>query len=180
MTDTARDIFDRRPQNTHKLRGMVLLEVVVALALFFSAAVVMVVGMRGSIVASRNLKIEARAANLSISLLSELQMGDLPLEDAGPEEYEDEDLVSWTWEIVTEDIVDDIIDAEVTEELPELKQVTIIITYVPYGREFRLVRLMPPVDDSEAEDPFDGLEGMPDLPAGGGPGGGMDNFGGRP
>ena len=161
--------------------GMVLLEVVVALALFFGAAVVMVVGMQGSIVAAQNLKIEARAANLTITLLSKLQTGDLPLEDAGPTEYENENLANWTWEIVTEEIVDDIIDAEITEELPELKRVTIIVTYVPLGREFRLVRLMPPPDDSVAEeDPLDGLEGMPDVPAGGGTGGALDNFGGRP
>lgn len=159
---------------------MVLLEVVVALSLFFGAAVVMVVGMQGSIVAARNMKIEARAANLTITLLSELQMGERALEDAGPEEYENENLANWTREIVTEDVVDDILDAEITEELPKLKRVTIIVTYVPLGREFRLVRLMPPRDESAAQEPIEGPDAPSGAPAGGDVRGALDNIGGRP
>jgi hypothetical protein len=66
---------------------VVLLEVVIALALFFGAAVVVLVGLHSSVVAARKLRLEARGADLAVTLLSELQMGQLAVEDAGPDAY---------------------------------------------------------------------------------------------
>ena len=107
---------------------------------------------------------------LAVTLLSELQMGQLALEDAGPEQYEDEHLADWTWEIVTRDVE----DTWEFEDLEPMKQVEIIVSRPGRGFEYRLVHLFPadtgePVEEEEPLEP--GLE--PDVPpqAGG--------FGGR-
>ena len=122
--------------------GAVLLEVVVALSLFFAGAVVVLVGLHGSVMASRNLRVETRAANLAVSLLSEIQMGQIEIADAGPEEYDsedDEELANWSWEIITEDVEEQV---DTGREIP-LKMVRIVITYLPRGFVYRLVHLMP-------------------------------------
>ena len=122
--------------------GAVLLEVVVALSLFFAAAVVALVGLHGSVMASRNLRLETRAANLAVTLLSEIQMGQVEVADAGPEEYDsedDEDLADWSWEIITEDVEEQV---DTGQETP-LKRVQIVITYLARGFVYRLVHLMP-------------------------------------
>jgi len=146
--------------------GAVLLEVVVAMTLFFGAAVVVLVGLHGSVLAARNLRLETRAANLAVSLLSEIQMGQVEVADAGPEEYnseEDEELADWSWEIITEDVEEEV---DVGVEIP-LKRVQIVITYRPREFTYRLVHLMP--QDAGLAPP-DEIDGLGDAPA----------FGGRP
>ena len=66
-------------------RGSVLLEVVLALALFVAAATIITSGINASIQAVYRLRLETHAVNLAISLLSELQMRARPVTPAGPE-----------------------------------------------------------------------------------------------
>jgi len=122
---------------------VVLLEVVIALSFFFGAAVVVLIGLHSSIIAARNLRLEARGADLAVSLLSELQMGQLAIEDAGPDAYdsqEDESLADWTWQVVTTDLAEDDIQLQTAQTM---KRVEIIITNTRQGFTYNLVHLFP-------------------------------------
>jgi type II secretory pathway pseudopilin PulG len=66
----------------------VLLEVVLALALFVGAATIISSGINASVQAVYRLRLETHAANLAISVLSEMQMGARPITAAGPEPCE--------------------------------------------------------------------------------------------
>lgn len=118
-------------------KGVMLLEVVLALALFFVTAGVIFGGLDASIGALRRLRLEAQAADLAVTLLSEIQMGLVPAADDGPNSYpEAEALKDWTWQIVTA-------PAEQTVEGPPFKQVRIVIVNTARGYTYRLGRLMP-------------------------------------
>lgn len=143
-------------------KAVVLLEVVIALALFFGAAVVVLVGLNSSVVAARKLRLAARAADLAVTLLSELQMGQRPIEDAS-KAYEEEALADWTWEIITSDVE----DTWEFEDLQPMKRVEVIIAYPPRGFTYRLVRFFPP-ESNEAEEPPEGQEAPIEASFGGG------------
>jgi hypothetical protein len=128
-------------------KAVVLLEVVIALALFFGAAVVVLTGLHSSVVAARKLRLEARAADLAVTLLSELQMGPLAVEDAGPEAYEEEYLADWTWEVVTSDVE----DTWEFEDIPPMKRVQVIVACPRRGFTYSLVRFFPPEGAGAAE-----------------------------
>jgi len=121
-------------------RATVLLEVVIALALFFGAAVVVLVGLHSGVVAARKLRLEARAADLAVTLLSELQMGQLAVEDAGPEAYDEEALADWTWQVVTGDVE----DTWDLEDIPPMKRVEILIACPRRAFTYRLVHFFAP------------------------------------
>jgi len=152
--------------------GVVLLEVVVAMSLFFAPAVVVLLGLQSSFQAARSLKFEAKAADLAVTLMSEIEMGLVPPEDAGPETYEEERLEGWTWEIVTEDIETSI---ELDEPLP-LTRVVVTIEHEPTRRAYTLYRIFSSEPPTVEEEPVD--DGMPDSGGFDVPGGGMDVPGG--
>ncbi len=135
-------------------RGVVLLEVVLALALFVMAALVVLAGLNSALDTAQRVQREAEAADLAVSLLSEIQMGLLPPEDVGPEPYEDEAYADWTWEVYTEPYEE--LTAEV--ELPEFTTVHVIVRHEPSGYTYRLVELMTPdtlAAPPQPEDLFD-------------------------
>jgi hypothetical protein len=68
--------------------GSVLLEVVLALALFVGAATIISSGINASVQAVYRLRLETHAANLAISLVSEMQMRARPIATIGPEPFE--------------------------------------------------------------------------------------------
>ena len=65
-----------------------LLEVVLALALFIGAATVISGGISASVEAVHRVRLQTHAANLAISVMSELQIGARPLAPVGPENFE--------------------------------------------------------------------------------------------
>lgn len=65
-----------------------LLEVVLALALFIGAATVISGGISASVEAVHRVRLQTHAANLAISLMSEIQIGARPLAAVGPENFE--------------------------------------------------------------------------------------------
>ena len=75
-----------------------LLEVVLALALFVFAATVITGGLNASVQEVERLRLNLHASNLAISLLSEIQMGIRRVEAAGPEPFE-APFADWTWQI---------------------------------------------------------------------------------
>jgi type II secretory pathway pseudopilin PulG len=85
--------------------GAVLLEVVLALVLIAAAGAVIGGGLSVSIDRVERLKLNAHAANLAVSVMSELQMGSKVLSAEGAEMFE-APFENWTWEA----------QAEVTDE----------------------------------------------------------------
>jgi len=77
----------------------VLLEVVLALLLFVGAAAVITGGMNASLTSVERMRLATHAANLAVSLISELQLGIRGIEMTGPEPFE-APYEDWTWELV--------------------------------------------------------------------------------
>lgn len=82
-------------------KGAVLLEVVLALVLVVGAAAVVGAGLSASIDRVERLKLNAHAADLAVSVMSELQMGSKVLSQDGPEFFE-VPFEGWTWEAAAE------------------------------------------------------------------------------
>jgi len=96
------------------------------------------------------MRLESQAADLAITKVSEVQIGITPPEDDGPSEYEEDDtLIDWTWEIVTEEIE---IDIDLDIDMPPLLQVQVIITHLPSGYAYSTRFLTPAPPDEEPED----------------------------
>lgn len=85
----------------NEICGAVLLEVVLALVLIAGAAAVIGAGLNASIERVDRLKLNAHAADLAISVMSELQMGSKALSAEGPEMFEPP-FEDWTWEAISE------------------------------------------------------------------------------
>lgn len=126
-------------------RGLVLVEVVLAVTLFFCGALVVLTGLSASLQTAIRVRTEADAADLAVTLLSEIQMGLLPLVDDGPNEYEEEELAHWTWEIVTSDV-------ETRTEAPPLVRVEILIRNAREDCTYRLVQLFPEPEAAGVEE----------------------------
>lgn len=75
----------KAPRRGHSQNASVLLEVVLALALFIGAATVISAGISASVEAVHRVRLQTHAANLAISIMSELQIGARPLVAIGPE-----------------------------------------------------------------------------------------------
>jgi len=113
-------------------RGAVLLEVVLALALFVSGALVVLAGLNSALRTARRVQFEARAADLAVTLLSEIQIGVATLENAGPTAYEEPELAGWSWQVATA-------DEEQLTDGPPFKRVQVVIRS-PDGFSCRLAQ----------------------------------------
>jgi type II secretory pathway pseudopilin PulG len=91
--------------NKHSTSAAVLLEVVLALVLIAAAAAVVGAGLSTSIDRVERLRLNAHAADLATSVMSELQIGSKVLSADGTEAFE-APYGAWTWEA----------QAEVTDE----------------------------------------------------------------
>ena len=80
--------------------GSVLLEVVLALTLFAAAAVIIGTGLNASVNSAERLRQQAHAADLAITVMSELQMGVRSPAQPGPEAFP-APFTNWTWEVVS-------------------------------------------------------------------------------
>jgi hypothetical protein len=130
FTAGARGIAPRRAR-----RAAILLEVVLSMAIFVTMAGVILTGVRNSIMATHRLGLEARARNLAVTTLSEVQMGQLPLQDDGPNTYEDESLAGWTWQVVVS-------EPEYSGQVMALKRVEIVIAHTEPEYSYRLAQLL--------------------------------------
>jgi hypothetical protein len=126
----------------HRRRAAVLLEVILALVLFFSGGAVILGSLGSSINALQRVRLEAQGVDLGATLLSEIQMGLVDVADAGPEDYEDESLAGWGWQIVTSPSDRTGLDVRLT-------RVEIIIFNKTHGYTYRLAHLFP--EQSEGE-----------------------------
>lgn len=95
---STKSSYLRWPRQT--ITASVLLEVVLALALFVFAATVIAGGLSASVQETERLRLNVHASNLAVSVLSELQIGIRPVEAAGPEPFPPP-FEMWTWQIQT-------------------------------------------------------------------------------
>jgi hypothetical protein len=116
-------------------RAAVLLEIVLALTVFVGMAMTVLAGLSTSVRSARYVGLETRAADLAVTRFSEMELGLVAAEDAGPEAYEDEALADWTWQVAVQPVVG---------ELPELEltAVEVTIRHTPSGYTHTLARLM--------------------------------------
>jgi hypothetical protein len=116
-------------------RAAVLLEVVLALTVFVGMAMTVLAGLSTSVHSARYLGLQTRAADLAVTLFSEMELGLVSAEDAGPEAYEDEALADWTWQVAVQ---------PVASELPELEltSVEVTIVHAPSGYTYTLCRML--------------------------------------
>ena len=126
--------------------GVVLLEVIFALALFVGGASVILGGLSSSVQSAMRLQAEAVADDLVVTLTSEIRMQLVPIADDGPNEY-DEPYLGWTWEIVISEF-QDVIDTEG----PQMTRVEIIVSNQDAGCKRRLTLLMPVAAEDESVD----------------------------
>ena len=78
-------------------QGAILLEVILALALFAAAAAIIGAGLGSSIDAVDRQRLNTHAADLAVSVLSELQLG-IRKTETGPEAFEPP-FEHWSWEL---------------------------------------------------------------------------------
>jgi hypothetical protein len=141
-----------QPRTQSKRSASVLLEVIIAIALFVAAAGTLYAAIASSLRAVQRVRVETMASDLAVTVLSEIHMGLREPTSEGPEPFvdplegvEDERLTGWTWEIAAEEITSD------DQELPGMTQVTVTITHTETGKGCTLVELFPPQIEEDME-----------------------------
>jgi len=158
-------------QPTAGCRGAALLEVVLAITLFFLCVGVVVGALDQAVRGAKALRRETQASDLAISKLAELQS--LPHSPAGESETTYDDLDGWSYEVVVDKL-------ELTSSVvPPIDRVTVTIRHrdmpnFAYSLSQLVLEVLP---EEDADDPAD--EGGT-FPGGGGnfPGGGGSSGGG--
>lgn len=117
----------------------VLLEVVLALALFVGAATIISTGLNASIRSVDRVRLQNHAANLAITILSEMQMHARPIVAAGPEPFPPP-FADWTFKI---DIAQ---DEGAMEGADSLRAVEVIVRHANENVVQRLTQLFPASD----------------------------------
>ena len=131
-------------------KATILLELVIALGIFFTTAAVVFSGLSASFSAVKRITAGAHAAELAVTKLSEIMIGELDLVESGPNEYDEEDnLPGWTWELVVTPT-----EGDVLEELPV--QVEVVIRR---DEPFCVYRLVQMVWSEGLDDDADVMEG---------------------
>jgi hypothetical protein len=124
--------------NCARRTGLILLEVVLALALF-AATVTTVAAVLGRCNdAVSRLEIRGRAIDLAVTLRSEVMLGLVAPSVTDPTPYEDETLAGWTWQL----------DVAALEEIEQTLRVVGSVRHEPTGVVSRLAWLMTAVDEA--------------------------------
>lgn len=125
-------------QQSARRRGAILLEVVLALAIFVGAAAVVHMGLSQSMAAARRLRLQARAENLALSKLAEIQAGIIERSASGPNAYEDDDpdLAGWEWTL-------EIVTVSEGTESPPIQRVSVIVRRPGDRMTYRVTKLLP-------------------------------------
>lgn len=124
--------------------GAALLEVVFSIAIFVFVAVVILNALNSSMAAANRLVLSAKAADLAVTCLSELEMAGGALQNEGPTPYDEPDQ-DWTWQVVTA-------AAQLPPAVPPATQVQVIITYLPTGFSYSIVHIEPDSSGTAATD----------------------------
>ena len=126
--------FHTRRSTVVSCAGVALLEVILALALFVAAATVILSSLSSSVHAVNEITLSAQADDLAATVLTQIEIGQIALNDAGPTPFDDPSS-DWTWQIITSAIDD------TTQTLP-LKRVEVVIVQPASSYTRRLVELI--------------------------------------
>ncbi len=118
-------------------QGAVLLEVILALALFVFATAIVSSSLHSAVERTARLHLQAHALDLAVSVLSEVQMGVLPLAPAGPEPFE-APFDQWTWQVEVSPFSFD------TEDVSGLQLVSVVVRNEGASAVQRLAQLVAP------------------------------------
>lgn len=102
--------------------GAVLMEVVIATALFFVAGIFVMDGLNSAIRGVTTIKLEADATDLAVTTYSEVQMGLTPLQSVGPVGVAYSGAEGWTYELIVSAMED-------TLDMPQLKKLEIVVRH---------------------------------------------------
>ncbi|MCL2701277.1 MAG: hypothetical protein FWE88_06240 [Phycisphaerae bacterium] len=144
----------RTISHTDGRRGAALLEIVLALTLFFLSAAVIVGSLDQALRGSRVLRWEAQAADLAMSKMAQLQ-SELYSPVSEPEtdyEKENEFLAGWSCEVVVDKM------EMINSLVPPIDRVTVIIRKTP-NFTYQLSQLMLENLPDEAEEDEDDTGG---------------------
>jgi hypothetical protein len=135
-----------RPLTTcRRPAGIVLLEVLFALALLSAGVAVILSGLGGSAREATRMRTAADGADLAVSVLSQVQAGMIEIRTDGPFPAEEPHL-DWTWELLVEDVLLG------SEYDPAMLQVEVVVRHEPSGYTHRLVQLMAPPSQETLEE----------------------------
>ena len=174
------------------VRGLALLEVLLALGVFIVAAVFVLDSLSGALRGVRTAQLEADAADIAVTITSQMQIGQLERVNAGPVAVEMPGYEQWTWQAAFEGLEDRL-------DLPQLKKLTLTVRSEADGFEHSVTQFVwdnpnppqPPLDASQLAQSSGGdlssLQGAlggaaagGELPAGGAAPGNSANGGGFP
>jgi len=123
-----------------------------ALGLFFAVAVVLLGGLSACVKSVQRVRMTAQASDMAVSMLSQVQMGIVPVSDDGPNAY-DEPLQDWSWQIAVTPLA---MTSTATPVL-DLSRVEVTIRNTPQGYTQRLYDIVPtPMDVGSMAAPADG------------------------
>jgi hypothetical protein len=128
--------------------GSVLLEVVLALALFVGAATIITSGINASMRAVERVRLQNHAINLAITVFSEMHIHARAVAAAGPEPFP-APFQNWTYKI-------EIAQSETAMDSPEaLRQVEVVIKNTMENVTHRLAELFPAsaIGDADTNSP---------------------------
>lgn len=109
------------------------------MTLFFVGAGIVTGSLHAAMRAAGAAKLGARASDLAVTKLSEMQAGLQTVADAGPTPCADEGgLAQWTWQIVAAPV-----DATAVLQGPGLTRVEIIIRNPSQDFTYRLTQILP-------------------------------------
>ena len=134
--------------------GAVLLEVVLALAIFVAVMSVVYMAFYSSQNGLRQVRLNNRAADLAYTVMSEIHLGLVDKANSGPNDYGEEypELEGWQWQVSVETVAD-------TGESEPMQQVTVTITNTDENATAELVELM--AMDEEQPEEEEGPEFLP-------------------
>ena len=135
---------------SRRRNGAILLEVVLSLSLFVLAAVLVLTALDASREAVGLVRRDMHGENLAMSVLADLEMGQIDLatlEDSPYEFTDDEEdpLSGWTWQISSEALA-------LSDELPPEQRLTIVIRDPSGRRAIRIYTLWPAQDEEGLDD----------------------------
>jgi type II secretory pathway pseudopilin PulG len=116
--------------------GAVLLEVVLALALFVMAATIITGGLTAAINEVKRLRLAAHASNLAATVVAQIQMGVQPGEAAGPAPFEPP-FDQWKWETIVSPVNDTV------GATNPIQKVEVIIRHNTESIVYRVTQFLP-------------------------------------
>jgi type II secretory pathway pseudopilin PulG len=145
LTFKTKTSFSKACSNSAGLEaGAVLLEVVLALALFVTAATIITSGLNASLNGVERLRANTHAANLAVTVLSELQLGIKPATQSDPQPFEPP-FADWTWEILVAPETN-------SEEAGPFKRIEVVVRRLDPPAAHSLFQVVAP-GDSRADSP---------------------------